>query len=425
MSRILIKNGQVIDPANQINEVKNLYIDAGKIVAVGEPPKGFSAETTIDAKGKWVCPGLIDISVRLRQPGLEKKATIESELSAAVKGGITSVICQPDTTPIVDTPAVVEWIQQHAQKTHLAKVHIWGALTQGLAGQALSEMHALKQAGCVGLTNALNPITNLTFLKQCYYYAASHDLMVVIRPEVASLVEKGCVHDGKVSTRLGLRGIPDIAETIALNQHLDLIKLTGIKAHFSGLSCGRSIALIESAKQDGLDVSADVAIHQLHLTDQAIEHFNAQAHVRPPLRTDHDKEQLRQGFRSGVIDIVTSDHQPHDFAAKFAPFSSAEAGISGLETLLPLALALHHEAGFSVEQIIASMTAAPAQRLGLESGTLSVGSDADICIIDSEVKWTLDKLSMVSMGTNTPFDGQSLKGLVTETLVKGQLVFQN
>lgn len=423
MSNLVIRNGLVMDPANHIETECDVFIQRGRILAVGKKPSGFKPIQTIDATGMLVCPGLVDLSTRLREPGFSKKATIATELKAAVKGGITTICCLPDSSPVVDTPAVVEWIQQHSQKHKLAHVYSWGALTEGLEGSALSEMAALKEAGCIGVTNGLNAISNIQFLKQCYAYAASQNILVLIRPEEPNLVAGKVVHDGVLSMKMGLPSVSEIAETIALQQHIELIAATGVKAHFSGLSAKRSVAMIHAAKKKGLDITADVAIHQLHLTEQAIAYFNAQAHVRPPLRTQQDMSGLRKGVVSATIDCITSDHQPHDFAAKFAPFAATEPGISGFETLLALGLKLYHDGVVPLSSVIASLTCRPANRLHINAGTLSKDALADLCIIDINEKWTVDKQAFVSMGKNTPFEGWNLKGRVIKTLVNGQVVY--
>jgi len=422
--RISILNGRVIDPANNIDAVQDIHIDNGHILALGKAPKGFRAEREINAQGLIVCPGLVDLSARLCEPGLEHKATIASETLAAASAGITTLCCPPDTSPVIDTPAVVELIHQRATQAGFAHVVTLGALTQGLAGTQLSEMMALKQAGCVGLSNALRPINNSLILRRAMEYAATHDITVFLHAEDAALRNHGCAHEGAVSTRLGLPGIPESAETVAIARDLLLIEQTGVRAHFSHLSSARAVQMIAQAQSDGLPVTADVSAHQLFLTEMDISDFNSDCHVIPPLRTMRDRDGLRQGVSSGTLAAICSDHQPHEIDAKLAPFMSTAPGMSALETLLPLTLRLVDEKVFSLSAALACVTQLPARILGIDAGTLSLGATADICIYNPESYWTFDKNKLVSCGHNTPFSGWEFKGRVTHTLLGGNQVYE-
>ena len=422
--RIEIKNGRIIDPANEIDSTQSLFIIDGKIAAIGAAPAGFSADETIDANDQIVCPGLVDLRAHLREPGEEHKGTIASETRAAARGGITTLCCPPNTHPIIDTPAVAELIQRHAETAGFAHVLPLGALTQKLEGDAITEMHALKKAGCVGVSNAMKPISNTLILRRAMEYAATHGLTVFIHAEDSALSDNGCVHEGAVGSRLGLPGIPTAAETVAVAATLALVEETGARVHFSMISSVRALQKISRAQFDGQPVSCDVSAHHLHLTEIDLLGFNSQCHVRPPLRTQRDMEGLRKGIADGVVAAICSDHQPHEADAKLAPFGATEPGISALETLLPLALRVVDDGVLTMPQMISSLTYQPAAILGIEAGTLSIGQRADICIFDPERYWTLDSYSMISRGHNTPFLNWEMKGEVTRTLLGGKTVYE-
>lgn len=419
---LLIKNGRLIDPANQIDRITNLYIVDGRILAIDEAPSGFELQQSIDATNHWVIPGIIDLCARLREPGLEFKANITSETIAAAASGITTLCVPPDTDPVIDEPAVVELIHRQAENAGHSNVITLGALTAGLRGEHLSEMASLKTAGCVGLSNAKQPVQNLLIQRRAFEYAATHDITVFIEANDISLANNGCAHEGPIATRLGLPAIPVSAETTAIAQQLELIEESGVSAHFCRLSTARSVEMIAQAKSRGLNVTADVAAHQLHLTEMDISSFNSYCHVIPPLRSERDRNALRTGLLSGAINAICSDHQPHESDAKLAPFPSTEPGISALETLLPLTLKLVEMDVITMDRAIASLTSEPAAILAINAGTLSPGQIADICIIDPEQEWQLDTHNMLSMGLNTPFEGWGFKGKVSHTIISGDLV---
>jgi dihydroorotase len=419
---ISIINGRLIDPANDVDQSMDLHLKNGKIVALGDAPDDFVAEQVIDANGKIVCPGLIDLRFRLREPGYETRGTIATETRAAVAGGVTALCCPPDTDPIIDNAAMVKLIRLKAETEGVAKVYTLSALTQELKGEKLSEMRELKDAGCVGTTNALKPVKSTLVMRRALEYAASHDITVFIQAFDPWLSD-GCAHEGAVSTRLGLAGIPVSAETIAIARDLQLIELSGAKAHFCQLSSAKAVQLIQQAQKDGLPVSADVTAHHLHLTEMDIGYFDSNCHVIPPLRTQRDQDALRQAVKSGVVSSIVSDHQPHSSDAKLAPFAETEAGISGVETLLPLALKMMDSHDMSLSEVIARLTVQPAKTLNLSEGTLSLGADADVCIFDSEAYWVVDREKLLSQGKNTPFHGWELKGKVTYTIKSGEVVF--
>lgn len=422
---LVIKGGRVIDPGNQINKIADLYVDTeGFVVAVGRTPSGFVPDRTLDATGKIVCPGLVDLRARVREPGLEYKATIESEVQAAVAAGITTLCCPPDTEPVIDTPAMAQMIQSRAWRFGFSFIHPLGALTQGLEGELLSDMEALDDAGCVGFTNALRPVKNTLVMRRAMEYAVSFDLTVFLHSEDPWLHGAGCVHEGEVGTRLGLPGIPEAAETVGVARDLALIEQTGVRAHFCQLSSARAVAMIAEARGRGLPVTADVTAHHLHLTEHDIGDFNTQCHVLPPLRGKIDREALRQAVKNGGIDGICSDHQPHEPDAKLAPFSDSEPGISGLETLLPLTLKLVDENLLDLTGAIALLTSRPADIIGVDTGHLGIGATADVCIFNPDAAWTLTANSMVSRGHNTPFLDREFRGRVMHTLVGGELVYE-
>ncbi len=424
MKRIHIRGARVIDPANQIDQLGDVWIADGRIVGVLHMPVGFAADDIIDATALVVCPGLVDLRARPREPGHEHKATLGSECAAAVAGGVTTLCCPPDTDPVIDNPAVADLIHHRAGLAGKARVVTLGALTQGLHGTQLSEMHALKQAGCVGVSNALNAITDTQVMRRAMEYAASLDLTVFLHSEDPSL-GGGVMHESPVSARLGLTGIPETAETIAVGRDLLLIQQTGVRAHFGNLSTMRAVQMVARVIYDGVPISADVTAHHLHLTDMDVGDFNANCHVRPPLRSARDRAGLITGLQRGTLAAICSDHQPHDADAKLAPFAETEPGISSIETLLPLSLRAGEEAGMKLSDLIARVTCGPARILGIGAGTLTVGAAADVCIFDPHAFWTVDETQLVSQGRNTPFTGWELQGQVRYTLVGGRIVFQN
>lgn len=421
--KITISNGRLVDPANGIDRIDSIHIDAGQIAALGSKPEGFVADTTIDATAQVVCPGLVDICARLREPGLEQKATIASESLAAASAGITTLCCPPDTHPVIDTPAVTEFIRLRAAAAGHARIVTLGALTQALAGEHLSEMAALRNAGCVGVSNALQPMRNPLVFRRALEYAATFDLTVFIYPNDHWLANNGCAHEGQVATRLGLHGIPEAAETAAVAHNLALIEQTGVRAHFCRLTSGRATRMLARAQYDGIPVSADVATPYLFLSEIDICDFDSQCHLIPPLRTIEDRQQLREALQQGVLSAMCSDHQPHEADAKLGPFPATEPGISGLDTLLPLGLRLVEEHGIELTDLIHRLTAGPASILGLPYGTLSVGASADVCIFDPQASWQLDSSTLQSRGLNTPFLGWEMQGRVTHTLLAGNPVY--
>jgi dihydroorotase len=422
--RISIRGGRLIDPANGIDAFLDLHIANGEVIAVGSCPVGFAPDRVLEVDGQVVCPGFVDLCARMREPGYEHKATIASETMAAAAAGITTLCCPPDTEPVVDTPAVAQLIYQTAQRRGAARVLPAGALTQQLQGKQITEMAALKRAGCPVMSHADRPIANTQVQRRAMEYASSFDLTVFLHPEDTYLSQGGCVHEGQVGTRLGLPGIPQAAETVAVARDLALAEQTGACIHFRGLSTARATEMLAEAKRRGIAASADVSAHQLVLTEADVDGFDANCRVIPPLRTLADREALRQAVGAGTISAICSDHQPHDADAKLAPFPEAAPGMSALETLLPLVLSLVRDGVMDLPTAVARLTWGPAEILGLPLGRLDAGRSADVCVFDPHAPWTLTADTLVSRGQNTPFVGRSLEGRVTWTLLQGRVVFR-
>lgn len=420
---ICIKGGRVIDPANGVDRVCDVYIKKNRISSVSEDP-GFPIKETIDASGKLVCPGIVDLRARLREPGMEHKATIESEMPAAYAGGITTIAIPPDTNPVIDTPAMAHLIQQLGirKKPGINLIPI-GALTRELNSEILSDLVALKQAGCSGFSNARHPIRNSRIMLRIMEYAASFELTVHLHAVDPWLEQDGVMHEGPVSTRLGLTGTPDTAEIAGVARDLALVAQSGCKAHFMHISSGKALNLIRRARYDGLNVTADVSAHHLHLTEHDVGMFDTRGHIIPPFRSQSDLEALRSGLADGSISAICSDHAPHERDAKLAAFAQSAPGLSGLETLLPLTLKLVHSGIIPLVDAIAMLTEKPAEILGVKAGTLSPGSAANLCLIDPDVEWQFDTRKMLSRGKNSPCNRWPFQGCVTQTLVKGKTVF--
>jgi dihydroorotase len=422
--KLEIRNGRVIDPASGFDGAASVCIESGRIVAVGVPPAGFVAERVVDATGCVVCPGLVDVAVRLREPGLEFKATLESELAAAVAGGVTSLACLPDTDPPLDEPGLVDMVKHRARVFDRAQVYPIGALTAGLQGIEITEMGELAAAGCVAFSQAEAPLTDTQVLLRALQYAATFGHRVWLRPQDSYLGRAGVAHDGEVATRLGLPAIPAAAETIALGTIFALIRETGARVHLCRLSSAQGVAMVRAARRDGLAVTCDVAVHHLHLCDVDIGWFDTQAHLVPPLRGTRDRDALRAGVADGTIDVICSDHTPVDDDGKQLPFGESEPGATGLELLLSLTLKWAQEDSVPLARALARVTSAPAAALGCPGGSLVVGGPADLCVFDPDAHWTVSPATLSSQGRNTPFLGFELPGRVRTTLVGGRVVFE-
>ncbi|MBZ4201146.1 MAG: dihydroorotase [Methylotenera sp.] len=423
--KIHIKNGRVIDPKTKLDSQIDVYIGAGKILALGDAPAGFIANQTIDASKLIVCPGLVDLSARLREPGEEYKATLVSELQAAVAGGVTSLACPPDTDPVLDEPGLVKMLKHRAKQLNLAHVYPLGALTRQLKGEVLAEMGELREAGCVGFSQANLAITDTQVLWRAMEYAATFGYTLFLHAEEAFLAKDGVAHDGEVASRLGLKGIPSAAEALALASILRIAKETGAKVHISRLSTAEGVSMIRDAKKQGLHISCDVSANHIHLTEHDLAYFDSNCHLKPPLRSQRDKEAIVSGLKDGTIDAICSDHTPVDDDAKLAPFAEAEIGASGLELLLTLTLKWANQEKVSLVSALGLISSASANILGIAAGNLSPNSDADICIFDPSLYWKVEASSLKSQGKNSPFTGLEMAGKVKYTLVNGQLVYQS
>jgi dihydroorotase len=418
--RLHIRNGRIVDPASGKEGTGDLFVVDGKISS-----EGGKADRVIDARGLVVAPGLIDLSARLREPGYEYKATLDSEMQAALAGGITSLACPPDTDPPLDEPGLVDMLRRRAKALSRARVYPVGALTVKLQGQALTEMGQLTDAGCVAFSQANAPLADTQMLWRALQYAATFGYPVWLRAEDAWLAKGGVSHDGEVATRLGLPGIPPFAETIALATLLELVHATRARVHVCRLSTAGGVELMRRAKQEGLPVTCDVAIHHVHLCDMDLGYFDSHCRLEPPLRSQRDRDALARGLAEGVIDCLCSDHTPVDEDRKHLPFAQAEPGATGLELLLPLALKWGEAHRLGLPATLARITSEPARILGVAAGRLAAGAPADLAIFDPAAPMRVAPETLKSQGKNTPFLGYELSGRVRYTIVDGNLVYES
>jgi dihydroorotase len=428
--KLLIKGGRVIDPASNRDEIADVAIAAGRILAIGNAPADFAPNRTIDAAGCIVSPGLMDLAVRLREPGHEHEGMLESEMAAAVAGGVTSLACPPDTDPVLDEPGLVDMLKFRAEKLHQARVFPLGALTRGLKGEILTEMAELTESGCVAFSQADVPLVNTQVLQRAFQYASTFGYAVWLRPNDHYLGQ-GVAASGALATRMGLSGVPVAAETIALHTIFELMRATGARVHLCRLSSAAGVVLVRQAKDAGLPVTCDVSVNSLHLTDNDIGYFDSRMRLSPPLRQQADRDALREALADGTIDALVSDHNPVDEDAKLLPFAEAEPGATGVELLLSLALKWGQESGVGLTRALAVLTSEPARVLGNALGTLQasagqlvVGGVADVCVLDPQAEWTVEPQALRSQGKHTPFAGYELPARVRCTIVGGQIAFQ-
>lgn len=417
-----ITNGRIIDPANQVDEQADLLIVDGKIASIEDHPKRQADHQHIDATGLIVCPGLIDLCARIRIPGTDSAAQLHQELKAAVAGGITRIVCPPDTRPVIDLPATALLEQDLAHSLDLLQVHPLAAMTVHLDGERLTDMAMLKDAGCVGVSNGLRPIKDTLVARRAMQYAATYDIPVFLTPFDPYLQGNGCVHEGEISTMLGLPAIPEAAETVAVARDIALIETTGVTAHFQLLSSARSIAMMREAQQRGVPITASVSAHHLHLCENDIGDFDTNYKVIPPLRSETDRQALHKAIRRKNITTVVSDHQSRGLDSKLAPFSEAATGMVGLQTLLPLTLRLSKQDELSLSDTLALLTSEAGKRIGIDSA-LSIGNEADLCLFNPDTLWTVSNDTLISRGHNTPFLGDTMQGQVRYTLRAGKIVY--
>lgn len=428
--KILIKGGRVVDPASGFDQICDVAVAAGRIVSIGEAGDGFQPNKTIDATNRVVAPGLVDLCVRLREPGHEHARRLQTEMAATVAGGITSLVCPPDTDPVLDEPGLVEMLRYRSEKLHQCRVFPLGALTRGLHGEALTEMVTLTQAGCVGFSQAEVPLPNVQMLLRSLQYASTFDYTVWLRPQDRDL-GTGVVASGPLATRMGLSGIPVAAETIAIFTIVELMRSTGARVHLCRLSSAAGLELVRKAKAEGLPLSCDVSIHSLHLIDSDIGYFDSRSHLMPPLRQQRDRDAIRLALADGTIDALVSDHNPIDEDQKTLPFAESEPGATGVELLLGMSLKWAAECGVELHRALAVLTSEPARIMaGADTtvrsgaGRLMSGGVADLCVYDPDSEWIINAANLRSQGKHTPFSGYAMRSRVCCTIVGGYLAFE-
>lgn len=422
MSRTLILGAEVFDTQNRCFTPQDIYIEAGVVTGLDNAPAGFHAEKTLDAKGCLVTAGWVDTWARLREPGFTHKGGIASESYAAACAGVTSLIVPPDTSPIVDKTATVELIKHRAQSAGFAKVFPLSALTHGLEGKEVANLAALREAGCIGASNADQPIVDLMAMRRVMEYAASFNITLVLQPSEPSLSQGTCAHEGLIAHRMGLQAQPASAESVAIAQIIELSVLSGARVHLSRLTSRRGVELVRQAKASGLPITADVSINHLHLTEQHIEGFDAQCHLWPPLRSEDDRQALIAGLMDDTLDAICSDHAPHEPDAKLSPFPTTEPGASSVELLLPLVLYLAERESLPLTHLIPKVTSQPSQIFALKGGEIGVGGAADLVVIDPKAAFTVSASHLKSKGKNTPYMGCQLLGQAKHTLLDGRII---
>jgi len=423
MVAIFIAGGHVIDPG-RFNGVADVLIDEGRVVAVGPRLKVPAGCTKIDAVGRLVLPGFVDLHVHFREPGFEYKESIQSGAAAAVAGGFTSVCCMPNTNPVNDNQAITELMLDRARAAGLANVFPIGAITKGSEGKELAEIGDLRRAGCVAISDDGKPVMNSLVMRRAMEYALAFDVPVVDHCEDLHLAEGGCMNEGAISTELGLPGIPAAAEDVMVARNVALAELTGARLHLAHISTEGSVRMVREAKSRGLKVTAEACPHHFTITEETVRGYNTYAKMNPPLRTWKDVQAIKEGLRDGTIDVIATDHAPHASQEKQLGFTEAPFGIVGLETALPLTLALVDEGVLSLESAVDKLSTAPAKAFGLAKGTLAVGADADVAIVDQQEQWEVDPAKFRSKSRNTPFAGWKVKGRVTTTILSGRVVFE-
>ncbi|CAE6772597.1 MAG: dihydroorotase [Nitrospira sp.] len=420
---LLIQGGHVIDPG-RVNGVADVLINNGTIAAVGPNLAVPSGATVIPAAGRLVVPGFVDLHVHFREPGFEYKETIQSGTDAAVAGGFTSVCAMPNTNPVNDNQAVTEFMLERAKAAGTARLYPIGAITKRSEGKELAEIGDLRRAGCVAISDDGKPVMNSLVMRRAMEYARAFDVPVVDHCEDLHLSEGGCMNEGVISTELGLPGIPSAAEDVMVARNVSLAELTGARLHLAHISTAGSVRMVREAKARGLKVTAEACPHHFTLTEEVTRGYNTHAKMNPPLRTSLDVQAIKEGLRDGTIDVIATDHAPHATQEKQQEFTEAPFGIVGLETALPLTLALVEEGVLTLESAVDKLSTAPAKAFSLNAGTLAVGAPADVAIVDANREWHVDPSRFRSKSRNTPFAGWKVKGRVTTTIVSGRVVYE-
>lgn len=421
--QLLIKGGRVIDPSQGIDDNLDVVVENGKVKEIGKGLSAPAGAETVDASGKYVVPGLIDMHVHLRDPGLEYKEDIVSGTRAAVAGGFTSLACMPNTKPAIDNEAVASYIITKAKTKGFCNVFPVGTITQGMGGDRLSEMGELKEAGCVAVSDDGKPVKNSELMRRALEYANGMGILVISHAEELGLVGEGVMNEGFTSTELGLKGIPRVAEDIATAREIMLAEYVGAPVHIAHVSTAGSVRIIREAKARGVRVTCETAPHYFTLTDDAVRGYNTNAKMNPPLREEADLAAIKQGLKDGAIDCIATDHAPHHLDEKDLEFNEAMNGIIGLETSLPLSLGLVREGVLTIQQLVEKMSCNPSKILGIDRGTLKVGSVADITVIDPDATWTVQAEQLASKSKNSPWLGETMTGAAAATIVSGNIVF--